>query len=159
MEKDQNLLTENAIKYILSKLNTGSGGRTKLMKLMFLVDQYDTKEKKIKLKGNIGNKFIIYNYGVFSFDVYDVLIKLIKRGEIKENDSKLTVNSDINEAEKILGSDLVGKINEIVVEFGSLDRKQIDMKTIELIGIPYKNKPSFLGVPVEKILMNSSNQS
>ena len=58
--------TKSCILYILKHV---SGGRKKLMKLMFLVDYYDASNNKLTLNKAIGNQFFVYHYGVFSREV------------------------------------------------------------------------------------------
>ena len=150
--KNQKELTKNVIKYVLYRLGSNGGGRTKLMKLMFLIDYYDPENDQITLKSRLGNRFIIYNYGIFSFEVFDSLVGMIRNNEIKEVPFKLAVNSDISDFSKALDKNLKVKIDKIIEKFGKLTKEEIDKKTIEMIGVKYADKPKYLGTPVEEII-------
>jgi len=69
-------LTKNSILYILNRVKNLEG-RLKLMKLMFLLEHYDFDKNKLTNQKIIGNNFIIYHHGPFSFEVYNELLKMI----------------------------------------------------------------------------------
>jgi len=63
-ERKRKKLTKNVMLYLLwkcSKLGI-KVGRKKLMKLMFLIEYYDPKTKKLRKKPLLGNEWYIYYY-------------------------------------------------------------------------------------------------
>jgi len=77
-------------------------GRKKIQKLMFLIEHYDLKDKKVrKSKGLTGYKFLIWTYGPFSKEIYDDLDRLIDEELIRE---------------EVVGSDSMSMIEGIVLD-------------------------------------------
>jgi hypothetical protein len=154
-KQELNRKNEFIIKYMLSHLtNDNTGGRTKLMKLIFLVEHYDPVEKSVKVMPRVGNDFIIYNYGVFSFSVYDSLIRLIKSGEITEDHFKLSVNENIKKGSNTVDNKLISCIDNILNEFGDMDKKGLETFTLKLLKISPDKKTDFMGVPVREVIIN-----
>ena len=154
MEMDEK--NKRVIRYIISKLSDDkTGGRTKLMKLMFLIEHYDIEKESIKLVPEIGNDFIIYNYGVFSFSIYNSLISLIRSGEVKEDGFRLYLNNS-KKVENIKDAKLNKQINNILNKFGGNSKKQLEEFTLKLLGIPITKKIEFMGIPVKNIIMSLS---
>ena len=63
-ERKRKKLTKNVMLYLLwkcSKLGI-KVGRKKLMKLMFLIEYYNPKTKKLRKKSLLGNEWYIYYY-------------------------------------------------------------------------------------------------
>lgn len=63
-DRKRKKLTKKVILYLLWKCNKLGikVGRKKLMKLMFLVEYYDPKAKKLRKKPLLGNEWYIYYY-------------------------------------------------------------------------------------------------
>lgn len=57
-------LLKSILLYLIDRLNHYGYeiNRKKIMKLMFLIDHYDTKSKKLKPKSLTGAKWFIYHY-------------------------------------------------------------------------------------------------
>lgn len=64
------------------------------MKLMFLLEHYDPEKGKLTKKQFLGNEFIIYRFGVFSFDVMRDYINLLQQGIIISEDP-IKIKKDI----------------------------------------------------------------
>jgi len=143
-------LTRNVILYTLSRVKKVD--RIKLMKLMFLIEHYDTKTHKIVPQKTISNQFIIYHFGPFSFEVYEELIELIKEGKINEEGFELKSNVDVKNVEEKLDEDLLRKVNSILSEFGHLSGQELEKETLKLLGIKENEKNRYFGIPVEVVL-------
>ena len=63
-DRKRKKLTKKVILYLLWKCNKLGikVGRKKLMKLMFLIEYYDPKTKKLRSKSLLGNEWYIYYY-------------------------------------------------------------------------------------------------
>ena len=63
-DRKRKKLTKNVILYLLWKCDKLGikVGRKKLMKLMFLIEYYDPKAKKLRKKPLLGNEWYIYYY-------------------------------------------------------------------------------------------------
>jgi len=63
-EKVNRELIKSILLYLIDRLNFYGYeiNRKKIMKLMFLIDHYDTKTKKLKPKNITGAKWFIYQY-------------------------------------------------------------------------------------------------
>ncbi|MHA1853246.1 MAG: type II toxin-antitoxin system antitoxin SocA domain-containing protein [Candidatus Heimdallarchaeaceae archaeon] len=145
-------LTKNLILYTLKKVKN-TDGRIKLMKLMFLIEHYDIETNKIVPQKTIGNQFIIYHFGPFSFEVYEELIRLIREGKINERYFELKSNVDIKNIEKKIHKDLLKRVNIILNKFGNLSGQELEKETLKLLGIKENEKSRYFGIPVEAILL------
>ena len=86
-------VTKNSIIYLVKQLGDKVEGRKKIMKLMFLLTHYDLNKGKPTKQSFLDNEFIIYHYGVFSFEVIDSFIELIKEKKLSDSfPMKLTKN-------------------------------------------------------------------
>jgi len=148
---DREKLTKNCIVYLIDKLNSKgiSINRTKLMKLMFLVEHYNIESNRIEKNKKIGNEFIIYNHGVFSFDVFENMLQLIREGIISEEFGTLKKISDM---EIELPKDLEKVLDKIIEKFGSLWTEELISKTLEELGIKENEKEKYFGKSIEEIL-------
>ena len=142
--------TKACILYILKNV---SSGRKKLMKLMFLVDYYDTNNNKLTLNKTIGNQFFVYHYGVFSREVMDEILKLIKSGEVLESDyGRLEINPSTKT--DIKNKDLKSKVDAIIKEFGKLEAGKLETETLQMIKLTKESKYASFGVMVDAILVS-----
>lgn len=144
-------LTKNLILYILGKTKR-LDGRIKLMKLFFLVEYFDTKHKHLTLEQKIGNPFVVYRFGPFSFSVFNSFLKLVKDNSISEFNHTLQSNVDISKIENKIPEDIKQKTDDILNEFGKVESKSLENKTLELLGINQIDKAKFFGMPVEVLI-------
>lgn len=141
--------TEESILYILKNVK---GGRKKLMKLMFLVDYYDTSKKKLTIKKTIGNQFFVYYYGVFSREVMDSLLDLIKNGKVLETHyGNLETNPKLKL--EIKNKELKEKLDNIIKEFGNNDARKLEAETLKMIKLTKENKYSSFGMIIDALLI------
>lgn len=81
--KDRKLLT---LALLDSEDEQGLEGRTRLQKLLFLIQQrMDSRGKSL----DRGYNFVAYDYGPFSKEIYDDIESLIDRGLVAEGAKKL----------------------------------------------------------------------
>jgi len=146
-------LTKNSILYILNRVKNLEG-RLKLMKLMFLLEHYDFDKNKLTNQKIIGNNFIIYHHGPFSFEVYNELLKMIKDKTISEEGYSIRSNINLDDIEKKLPENISKKIKKILSEFGEFNGFELENKTMNMLNIKKEEKSKFLGTPVEVIISN-----
>jgi len=140
--------TKNVIIYLISKLGNRIEGRKKLMKLMFLVEHFDTKNEKVTKNHTLGNQFFIYYYGVFSFDVMKSFTELDREKKIE--DTYLIPLKTKHEVE--LDEKLREKVDWIVEKFGDLSGYRLETETLRMLKIEPSEKDSYFGKKVEEII-------
>lgn len=145
-----NDLTKKVMFYLIKKCKKVD--RRKLMKLMFLIEYYDPEKNKVTLKRTLDNEFIIYNHGLFSFDVYDLFLDMLERGEIEEKDHEIKLSEKGKEIKIELTDDLKRKIDKIIKKFGDLSSKDLEKVTLKLINLKEENKREFFGIPVDVLI-------
>lgn len=139
--------SKNAILYILKALRSNDdNGRKKIMKLMFLVDYFDTQKNRITLAKTIGNTFFIYNYGVFSSDVMKDLSDLIKSGKLIESEHNLKVKAG---TEIIIDGEIKSKLDEVIKKYGKRSPRDLEDFTLSLVKLDRKSKYEYMGVNIE----------
>jgi len=140
-------LTKNqkVIVYLIKRLGDLIEGRKKLMKLMFLIEHYDTENEKLIKTNFLGNNFIIYHYGVFSFEVMNDYISLNNRGIVTEYPIKTKLNVKI---EKTLKS----RIDNIVLKFSKMHGFELEEETLKMLNIDKKSKELFFGKNVKELI-------
>ena len=139
--------TKNVIFYLVKRLGIIEG-RKKLMKLMFLVEHLDIQKSNLSKDPFIGNKFIIYHYGVFSFGVMDSYIELIHEGKIEDGIPiriRPTQESEIPE-------DIKSRVNKVIELFGKKDGYELEIKTIEMLGLNLSNKRECFGRSIKELI-------
>ena len=141
--------TDKIILYLVRK--SKQIDRLKLMKLMFLAEYYNFEAKKIEPYKNIGNDFIIYSYGVFSFEVYTELFTLLGKEMLEENKKLLTTQENV-----VLDSEIKVRADKILEKFGSKTGWELANLTLDMLKIKKEEKYKYNGVPVETILINMS---
>ncbi len=142
MEKEE--LTKKVILYLINRLEKDIEGRKKLMKLMFLVEHFNQDSQKLVKEGKLGNEFIIYHYGVFSFDVMNRYLELAKEGKIKDNFPMSIINLQKVELPTEIKQDVDGIINI----FGKKTGKVLELETLEMLKLNLETKKENFGKPV-----------
>ena len=147
MSKDKKTI-KKVILYLLNSLGSKIEGKKKIMKLMFLLEHYDVDSGKITQKQLLGNDFYIYHYGVFSQGVMSDISQLIEKGLVKDG-FPLTSNST---SEISPDKDLKERVDRIIQKFGGYSGYQLEIKTLEMLGIKPHEKGQYFGQSIRKIL-------
>lgn len=146
---DKNLSKrQKVIRYLISKLGTLPDGRKKIMKLMFLIEHYDLNKNKITNKRFLHTNFIIYKYGVFSFEVQEDYSKLRRDGIISEYPIK--VNQVITDSD--LEDDVKSKVDSIITKFGHKNGNELESETLEMLGLTIGSKMDYFGEDISDLL-------
>lgn len=154
--------TKEVLLYLPSRLGQCEG-RKKLMKLMFLVEHFDPGLGRLVRKSLLGDSFLIYHYGVFSFEVMNCYNELVKEGKIREGPGGLESSPvcrgiSLGSPEKRGGSDLKLELGEklrervdgVIERFGNLTGYELEVQTLKTLGISEKDR--YFGRPVESII-------
>jgi len=142
-------LTKNQtiILKLIELLGESLEGRKKLMKLMFLIQHYDSSQKKLVKEGFLDNEFIIYHYGVFSFDVMNSYVELINKKIITERPMKIEIKRDLGVEENTLK-----RIDSILKIFGKYPGFELEKKTLEMLNLDLKSKRLHFGKKVSELI-------
>jgi len=147
MPKDRKT-TKKVILYLLNNLGDKVEGKKKIMKLMFLLEHYDLSSNELTPKQLLGNDFHIYYYGVFSQDVMNTVNRLITDEQIEDGfplkssrKYKLTMDKKLKE-----------RIDTIIRLFGDYSGYQLEIKTLEMLGIKPHEKSLYFGQDIGSIL-------
>lgn len=131
-------------------------GRKQLMKVMFFLEHYDISKRKLIPEKSIGNNFIIYHYGPFSFEIMDEVIELRKEGFVEESGYSITITKEgrehLSKIRKKIPLDKQKKIESIVKIFGTKDGNYLEGLSLEMLKIRPEKKPSFMGMSVSAII-------
>ena len=144
-------LTRKSIIYFLNRTKN-MDGRLKLMKLMFLLDHYDTDEKKITCNKTIGNQWVIYHRGPFSFEVYNKILDMINDGSIVEENGSVKCEIKLDKIENKIPDDVKTKLDKIIRVFGSMSGTELENKSLNFLNIKKDQKSTYMGIPIEVIL-------
>jgi hypothetical protein len=140
--------TKKVLLYLISKLGICEG-RKKLMKLMFLIEHYDLKNKILLNKPRLGDTFLIYQYGVFSFDVMRAYEELLKEGKISEDFSGITVRPGV---QIDLEEGIKEVVDGVVQSFGRYGGYELETLTLRMLKIRPFEKDRYFGRKVREIL-------
>lgn len=139
---------KNVLLYLISKLGGNSEGRKKIMKMMFLVNHLDSKGDSLVKKPFLNEDFIIYHYGVFSFDVMNNFLELSNERKIEGNfPVKVNIHEDID-----LDSNVKEKVDLIVNKFGKLSGKKLELDTLNMLGLDLEKKREHFGESVTNFI-------
>jgi len=141
-------LTENTIIYLIKKLKDKVEGKKKIMKLMFLIEHYDPEKSKLTKTKSVGNTFEIYYYGVFSKEVMECFDKLVKE-DIIGGEFPIKLKKEV---EPELEDALKRKIDKIIEEFGNKSGIELEIETLNMLGIKPYEKEKYFGLKVEEII-------
>ena len=147
MSKD-NTTVKKIILYLLNSLGDKIEGKKKVMKLMFLLEYFDISSGKITPKKLLGNDFSIYYYGVFSYSVMNTMSEMIEEGKIKDG---FPLSSG-DKSSVVLDEDLRKKVDYIIKKFGGYSGYELEIKTLEMLGIKPHEKRRYFGQEIEDIL-------
>jgi len=155
-------ITKKVLLYLIHKLESEQKieGRKKIMKLMFLIEHYNLKTKKLEERSLLGNRYFIYNYGVFSVDVMRAYEELVKDGLIIEKIMGVYPIIEVRKDKVMyedLDEDLKRKVDDIVREFGGKSSYELEILTLKMLGIEPFEKEEFFGEGVSEIIMKQKN--
>jgi len=128
-------------------------GRKKLMKLMFLINNYDVETDKVIQDSYLGLNFKIYSYGVYSDEVMKTYFRLYDEGKITEMTKpgntdvslKTNINVDLEDYEK-------SKIDSIMEKFNDKTGRDLELSTLELLGLTLDTKLNHMGQNISELL-------
>lgn len=147
MSKDRKT-TKKVILYLLNNLGDKTEGKKKIMKLMFLLEHYDLSSKKLTPKQLLGNDFHIYYYGVFSQDVMNTVGGLITDNQIEDGFPLKSSRS----YKPTMDKDLKERIDTIIRLFGNYSGYQLEIMTLDMLGIKPHEKSQYFGQDISSIL-------
>jgi hypothetical protein len=132
--------TKEIICYIIKKLKSQSTffGKLQLMKLMFLVEHLDINTDKLVRKGFLGNEFIIYYLGPFSFEISKIYDELNPK-EIET--SVIELSPEVKQ-----------RVDKLIERYGNKDGLELQKICMEKLGISPVEKNKYFGLSVKKIL-------
>jgi len=149
---------QQGLYYLINRLNRLGitiDGQKKIMKLMFLVEHYNPRTKQLNVKGLLGNKFIIYHYGVFSFGVRKDYFRLDELGLVTESPTIGTKNKIVGKYVN-LDEKTKYRIDKIIKDFGTKRAWQLEESTLEMLGYNKQTKTDVFGVPVTHLMKATS---
>ncbi len=154
-DKDRGLLE---VINSLSESSVYSGGRKKLMKVVFLLEHLrDDLETLVPEEQFRKNSFTIFNFGVFSTDVMDSLSKLIELGLVEEKKKDFTYVMKITDKglknTGMLQCKDKERLEKIVNKFGKRTGKQLENETLGMLHLTKESKQQSMGVPVSSIIV------
>jgi hypothetical protein len=150
---------QKVIVYLISRLRERVVGRTKLMKLMFLIEHYDPDTKRLSKEQFLGNDFIIYHYGVFSPDVMEDYSELSKTGILDDDYYPPTIK--LLKEESIspdLSDTTISRIDRILDEFKEKEGYELDSLTLKLLGLTKKTKTEHFEESVIPLIIKSQRR-
>ena len=143
-----NNFKKSVLLYLISKLGERSEGRKKIMKMMFLINYFDTNKNSLIKKPLLGEEFIVYHYGVFSFDVMNNFLDLSNNGEIQGGfPIKITSKREFQ-----LDSKLKSNVDEVIGKFGDKSGRILELETLKMLGLDLKTKKEHFGEPVTNFI-------
>ncbi len=139
---------KDVLLYLISKLGSHSEGRKKIMKMMFLVNHFDISKNLLIKTPFLNEEFIIYHYGVFSFDVMDNFLDLSNENKIKGD---FPIELKTLEIPK-LNLEIKEKVDSIVDRFGNENGKNLELNTLNMLGLNLKTKGEHFGESVTNFI-------
>lgn len=133
-------------------------GRTKFMKLVFMLEHYDPATESVTAEPRFGvfDDFHIYDYGPFSGDVMDAFDDLKSDGVVSESDE--FVNGRRGKVIERSGGADVGDsfdaddFEKIVEQFGEESGSVLADRSLELLGIDPSEKDNYRYTDVSEIV-------
>ena len=139
---------KSVLLYLISRLGEKSEGRKKIMKLMFLINHFDISKQKVVKNPLLNQDFIIYHYGVFSFDVMNNFLELSQEKKIEGDFPIGTKISSIPE----IPLKVKEKVEIIVDIFGEDSGKRLEVDTLKLLGLNIETKKEYFGESIKKFV-------
>jgi hypothetical protein len=132
---------KNVLVYLIKKLMEKKSfyGKLQVMKLVFLIEHFNSEKRRIEKKSLLNNKYYIYDLGLFSFEISEEFDRL------KEKDLERKIELD---------ESIRNKVDLIIEKFGGIEQRILNKKCMEMLGITIENKGRFLGFRVDEIAKN-----
>ena len=134
--------------YLISRLGSKSEGRKKIMKMMFLLNHFDVDKNSLVKTPLLKEDFIIYHYGVFSFDVMNNFLDLSNEGKVKGD---FPVDIKTSEVPNI-PLRIKEKVDLIVNQFGNDNGKNLELNTLSMLGLDLDSKRKYFGESVTNFI-------
>ncbi len=138
---------EKILFYVIKRLGKRVDGRKKLMKIMFLINHWNPETKSLEKEPFLGDEFMIYHYGVFSWNVMNVYLNLCEKGIVKEYPIEAVGEMDNN-----IEDNIKERIDLVIKEFGRKYGNELEDETLKMLGISKENKMNFFGKPVVDLI-------
>jgi len=139
---------KDVLLYLISKLDSRSEGRKKIMKMMFLVNHFDISKNSLVKTPFLKEDFIIYHYGVFSFEVMDNFLDLSNENKIDGNFPIKIKSLGIPN----LSNPIKEKVDLIINKFGNDNGKKLELDTLKLLNLDLETKRKHFGEPVTNFI-------
>lgn len=148
--------------YLLELISNCSGrveGRTKLMKLVFFSEYYDTENDSLQDEEQMGlfDDFIIYNHGPFSRDLMNVFDSLKEEGLVEE-ETELTFKGNrrkvihlTEDGEKKVDSGN-NRVSSITDDFGNMSASKLEELSLNFLDISREEKEQYRYTHVSEII-------
>jgi len=140
---------KDVLLYLISKLDSRSEGRKKIMKMMFLVNHFDISKNSLVKTPFLKEEFIIYHYGVFSFDVMNNFLELSNEHKIEGNFLIGIKSSNIIPS---LPTTIRERVDLIVNKFGNDSGQKLELDTLKLLGLNIETKRKHFGESVTNFI-------
>ncbi len=139
---------KDVLLYLISKLDSRSEGRKKIMKMMFLVNHFDISKDSLVKTPFLKEDFIIYHYGVFSFEVMNNFLDLSKGNKIQGDFPVKVKTSKI----PVLPPKVEEKVGLIIDKFGKDSGQKLELDTLKLLNLNLETKRDHFGEPVTNFI-------
>jgi len=139
---------KNVLFYLISKLGSNSEGRKKIMKMMFLINHFDVSKNSLVKTPFLKEDFIIYHYGVFSFEVMDNFLELSNEEKIKGD---FPINIKSPDVPNLL-TPIREKVDFIIEKFGNENGKNLELSTLKMLGLNIETKRKHFGESVTNFI-------
>lgn len=133
-------------------------GRTKFMKLVFMLEHFDPETETARAEPRFGvfDDFHIYDYGPFSGDVMDAFDDLKSDGAVEESDEFVSGRRGKvieRSGDTVLGEPFdTDEFAEIVEQFGDESGTELASESLKLLGIDPAEKAQYKHTDVSEIL-------
>ena len=140
---------KKVILYLVNEMGYSIDSSLKLMKIMFLIEHYNSNKRKLVERGLLENSFFINEQGVFSDDVLRCFNSLVSEGKIKDGfPLEANVRVKFNDGEK-------ERIDDIIYEFKNVPNYDLDNAILTMLGIDSFDKREFYGVEVCELIKDN----
>lgn len=139
---------KDTLLYLVSKLGSNSEGRKKIMKMMFLVNHFDMDKNSLVKTPFLKEEFIIYHYGVFSFEVMENFLDLSNEGKVKGDFPVDIKTSQIPSIQM----EIKNKVDLIIEKFGNKNGKDLELETLGMLNLNLETKRQHFGEPVSNFI-------
>lgn len=133
-------------------------GRTKLMKLCFLLEHYDDGRLREREAVGAFTDFFIYDHGPFSRDVMNAFNDLRQDGLVRE-ESGQTIAGDRRfrieltaDGRRETTGEPPERLNEVVEAFGNQQGTELETQTLDMLGVEREEKSQYRHMDVSELI-------